>query len=217
MRKTSRLLLLPGLLALSACGTSDLIGGDPYPRNLREHQERYAFYQVARDELPKLSKAVLKLVPGDRSITLHEWFDLKLSLGARMTTDRPFVHRTSSACEFKFGARRYVAESVFARDEEGADADAIVCVCHDAERGQVFLHESYGWSVDRFILVDSKKEKRVIYYRALSPAITDGPPFYPWELLGIEGGKVYVEQQGVLFGYPLDLLEEVTDLDYTVG
>jgi hypothetical protein len=192
-------------------------GGEEAEEFVDAHRERFASYEVAVTELPEFTGYTVK-VGSERPIVIrHSWFALELVLGRRETLAGSALHRTASRYSLRTGDSTVQAESVFAlEDLATAGLQRRVQVCHDAQTGEVFLYEDHSWSVRRFILMHPAPGGTKVSYVHL-PLLRTELRSGEFRILGIRDGKLYVEQDRVIYGYPLPELIEVEELAYGIG
>jgi len=229
--------ILALLLAVSACS--------PYSANreLNADQQReekliqkskqdfqldYAAYQIER--LPDGVKGPdVKLEKFQRKQVLMagRGLQLELELGDRWSVATNGVYRTESRYRLRDGKGAVVAsaESVYATQDVGSDdvGEWIIAMADHDERA-FFIGEKHNWSTERYIVLWEIKDEdgrsgawSVRYVQVPSRfngfAAFDVEP----ELLGVHDRKLVFRMDGRLYAVPLEKLDEVGSLAYSIG
>lgn len=183
-----------------------------------EFRAKYARYRVEASEIR--GGGVRKGVEiGNKGVELDNGMRLELRLGDR--TNIGNGHRSGSRYRLRSekGALLAEAESAFAKQDlpvTKPKADLYL----DAVHSELLLFEEQCWTVQRYILfrrrgMDSTLWESV-YLRVPKRDSANGIANEP-HILGLSEHRIFVEQDGMIYAFPVDELPREQNLVYTIG
>jgi hypothetical protein len=153
---------------------------------------------------------------------------LELKLGERWAVATNSIFRTESRyrlCD-QTGHILATGESTLALGDLKGDWDYRIVVCSETARNTYFIGEEQSWATRRFILIRPNTDSPApnggvpaawtVKYLWL-PEPHDGLPSEFPKILGIHSDRLYMQQDGRVYAFPLDTLEEVANLAYSIG
>lgn len=184
---------------------------------IRDYEQKYAKQRITPEQVPATN---VQKVTNLRSPQLWKNSSAELTLrpGERTKNDSG-RYRTSSRYELRdrSGALLGSAESVLAREDlTASDLSPEIRVAYDSASRKVLVIEEHSWSVERVIVFsEDGKGQEARYARIPTRQAIDPVPHYA--IVAFAEGKVFVQQDGAYYAFPVEALPAETELDYSIG
>jgi hypothetical protein len=186
---------------------------------IRSFETQHLRHLVSSEELPPTDWKILPEIPKNAVIWKDDRFSLSLSLSNRFATQTSGRYRSNSRYHLNRndGLKLSAAESVLATEDWNVrDEKGNIRIEIDHKRQLLLIVEEKGWSVQRLIVFTLEpRESEPLYLR---PRVRESlhPP-RNHEIIGIEDGKLYIQQDGKVYAFPIENLETESDLSYSIG
>ena len=194
-----------------------------------EYHRQYAAFEVSSKELPVFEKKTFTRLSRVILLTRANRTRLELVLGHRWAVATNSIFRTESRYRLCDGNGRLLAagESTLALEDISSDGGQEIALLSDSSRHAYFIDEEQSWATRRHILIRPSDDAEGVYggiptawtvsYLQIPERHKSVSPLDHPRILGLHSDRLYIEQDGHIYAFPIDTLKQDTNLSYSIG
>jgi hypothetical protein len=232
MALSIRGILFAALIFISGCSTLHRNGDGEFERweadAKKEYNDQFGRFEITPAELPAFEKKTFDRPARKMLLVATEKTRLELTLGKRRVI-KEGRYRTSSHYRLldHEGRTFAIAESTLSLQDLPRESDFEITLFSDPAQHSWLIAESESWSTHRYILIRPNAEAdttsnqfpkswtatylRLPLRRSVNPV---GPQA---QILGLSAGCLYLDQEGHIYRFPIEILQQESGLEFTIG